>query len=545
MKRLTAKRLQQPHLGITLNDLVLLPQQLPGKRYPWAWSQLKKVLPPSVVAYFQQLPWGHLASGCYVNVRDQFVYWIEQSNRMPADDGDIPIIEISAGHLHVALKGDWWSALPKTIKADFCHFAWREQATLIVPSLERTGIGYIILEDGFIDQTITALRVFRLSTIKQLAYLTDPVIHYLNGGTARAVTFDHTRFLHSLDVLAIATCIGWNIGLRDAKLRCLQFAALTHDILTPAGGDATKRISPVELDEDANFRKVFDLNGFAKIEMKYQLDRDLIFATIQNDGLLGQILDIADKLAYVSRDLPCYLIHNEPKNLERELLPNEYGKLTQITKHTPMLCSVWDSFRRVGNNIVSNSPKRLADFLFVRILLFRQFYANPAGRFHEATSIRLALEHLLKQGAISVHQLLEMGDRSLEHLLGKVLGCFEWDVLSAKTVGEPGFRTFTTEQMARDFVVQLHNKNQYPLLIEHLQPYMKRSSNKFYVKAKGVSHQLLSDAYPDLDNELKRAELLPEPWAVYWLKSFQPGISELFRQLVSDNMLRQFNLSPQ
>jgi len=78
------------------------------------------------------------------------------------------------------------------------------------------------------------------------------------------------------------------------------------------------------------------------------------------------------------------------------------------------------------------------------------------------------------------------------------------------------------------------------MLYEHLQPYLKRSSNKFHVIASDGSFALLSDAYPELEERLLNAEHLDEPWAVYWLTSFNPHTSNLFKSLVQQNMKTRF-----
>jgi len=343
---------------------------------------------------------------------------------------------------------EWWPNLPASIRSDIAFYYWLAEATLNIHYFPNTGIRYSILENGMVEKVISKLGLFRLAGVKQLGYITDPIVHYIGGSVARGETLEHSRYVHSLDVMALATCIGRNCKITGPELKSLQFAALTHDILTPAGGDATKRVSPTELDEDTNFGKVFEKKEFPRLRDRFQLDPELIFSTIQNEGFLGRILDIADKLAYVARDLPSYLINVEPSEVERQLLPNEYEQLSVYARNAPDICGVWESFRRHGDLLVCHDPERLADFLYVRLLLFRQFYANPATRFHEATTVRIVLEHLFETKVVTIDQLLTINDLQLEDLMSEVLGLQSYELRAAAAVGTPGYCTVRTETEA-------------------------------------------------------------------------------------------------
>jgi hypothetical protein len=523
MRPLSVRALARPHEGIVIDDLVLLPQPLQISEYVSAWQQVLKQCPvlDSLGLTFNQQP-----SESERTIVYRMLYGAFQSCCL-------------GRHLQ---KAEWWPNLPASVRSDIAFYRWLQEATLNVINFPNTGIRYSILENGMTDQVIAKLGLFRLSGVKQLGYLTDPIVHYIGGGVARGETLEHSRYQHSLDVMAIATCIGRNCKVTGPELKSLQFAALTHDILTPAGGDATKRVSPIELDEDTNFRKVFAKKEFPRLRDRFQLDPELIFSTIQNEGLLGQILDIADKLAYVARDLPSYLINVEPSETERQLLPNEYEQLSAYARNAPDICGVWETFRRHGDLLVCHDPERLADFLYVRLLLFRQFYANPATRFHEATTVRIVLEHLFETGAITVNRVLIMRDLQLEDLMSKVLGLQAYELCTAAAVGMPGYCTVHTEAEALAYCHKLVRQGAFPTLYEYLQPLLKRSSNKFNVIAPDGSIELLSSAYPELEERLLDAEHLDEPWAVYWLTDFNSRTSDLFRTLVHNNIKRRFLL---
>ncbi len=523
MRPISVRALARPHEGIVLDDLVLLPPPLQLNAYASAWQQVQRQCP-------------------------ELTHDLDFAATVTNEHDTAPAYRISYGIFRQrAINQELWThaswhRLPLSVRSDISCCRWTQEATLIVQYFPNSGMRYAILEDGLVNEVICNLGLFRLSKIKQLGYLTDPVVHYLSGSTARGETLTHSRYEHSLDVMAIATCIAHNCEIQGTELNALRFAALTHDILTPAGGDATKRVSPAELDEDANFRKVFQQSDFAALQRRYALDPELIFATIQNEGLLGRILDIADKLAYVSRDLASYLVHVEPSQSDRELLPNEYEQITAYARHIPDLCSVWESFTRIDNQLVCTDPERLADFLYVRLLLFRQFYANPATRFHEATTIKLILEHMYQTGTVTIDRLLSMGDGQLEDEMAGLLGLHPYELCAAAGVGTPAFCTVATQAAAHAYCQQLARDGLYPVLYEHLQPFLKRSSNKFLVTTPNGTIGLLSDMYPALEAQLLAVEQLDQPWAVYWLTDFNPRTSELFRSLVEQNIEQRFGI---
>ena len=519
LRKITAELLHNHHLGICLGDIVLLPRPLSLDRYRWAAGQLASLslledIPVDDAAKLEDTPFSGLL---YMNFRDEYVDYC----------GD-------------PRKALWWNGLQHEVQADFMFYYHSHRCSLRGPDIPYGGISYAVLEDGFIDDVIHTLNVYRLAQIRQLGYLTDPIVYYADGASSIMAVHEYNRLTHSLDVLAIGTIIAHNAGVRGRALRNLQFALLTHDILTPAGGDSTKRVSEVELDEDGNFALVFELPGFERLERTYNLVRPLILKTIRNEGFLGMILDIADKLAYVSRDLPCYLKNVEPENHIRERLPNEFFKIAAIAKCCPNLSTVWECFDRVGGRLVCSDPVRLGDFLSVRLLLFRQFYANPASRFHEATTVRLALEYLVQSGKLSIDRLRTMFDWDLDPIVGRVLGSHYWYAV-ADAMGEPRFATFATEREAIDYAQTLIATGKIPLLVEDLQPYMKRSSRKFTVRDSSGALTTLDQGYPELDAGLLEIEQLPEPWALYWYDSLNGSVSRLFRRIIENNLRARFS----
>jgi hypothetical protein len=172
----------------------------------------------------------------------------------------------------------------------------KEDVKSIVPQAPFAGFGYVVRDSEFLSDLAEVFNLYRLWHILQLAFLHDPVGKE-DGGSLKGVSyqFPHTRYLHTIDVLAHYALILHRLGIRS---RTGIVAALTHDILTPAGGDTIKQIDPDLFDEDANYPLLLKDAGWPMFRDKYGIDENMLVETILNRGVLGQILDIADKSAF-------------------------------------------------------------------------------------------------------------------------------------------------------------------------------------------------------------------------------------------------------
>ena len=127
----------------------------------------------------------------------------------------------------------------------------------------------------------------------------------LSGIKGSGTLFAHTRYLHTHDAHALAFLLARNNGLSQDDENHLRVAALTHDALTPAGGDSIKLVAPALLDEEANYPKLFERPGWESLKNEFQLSEERLQAIVRNQGTLGVLLDFADKIFHigpVSRD---------------------------------------------------------------------------------------------------------------------------------------------------------------------------------------------------------------------------------------------------
>lgn len=345
-----------------------------------------------------------------IALRENLIFSLELAERYASERREIGV------------EPGWVHALPISVQTRLrVHFATHEEDVLhIFFELPKTGISYLLREGGFCEDVIRALDLWRLAGIKQLGFLQAP---WEDGRMLfRQPLSEGTRFTHSCDVFAIASIIAFNNGISAGpQLRTLQFAALTHDVGTPAGGDSVKLVDPSGLDEDLNYPAILTLypDAPAVIE-RYGIDREELFRTIRNEGLLGQILDIADKLAYIARDASYTAHHIEGIAHES----TEYGIRT-LANHIaryPYVCGVWDAVRVREGHVYFDDPSRLLSFLTLRVLMFRELYYHPRARFGEFMMSRLLVKTLYRRGTITKRELLRMRDDDLMRLMDQAYG---------------------------------------------------------------------------------------------------------------------------
>lgn len=286
--------------------------------------------------------------------------------------------------------------------------------------LPYAGFGFMVLQDGIIEDTCHAFGLYRLEHVRQLAFLHDPLAREGDGKSCGAL-FTQDRFEHIVNAPAFAQLMAVNLGLDEHDLRHLVVAATAHDALTPAGGDTTKLLGPELFDEDRHFRNVFRKPGWQQFREKYGLSETLLEDTVQGNGLLGQLLDLSDKLSYVSRDANNFtdaFPHMRPATC----YPRGYYEICRLLDTQPHVCTLWDSVELCDGQLAVGDADKLGCFLKLRALLFQQLYNNPRSRYCEFFLAVLTLRKLEQQGRLDKDKLLSMMDFELEELISQEVG---------------------------------------------------------------------------------------------------------------------------
>ncbi|HEY4526215.1 MAG TPA: hypothetical protein VJL32_03950 [Candidatus Paceibacterota bacterium] len=334
-------------------------------------------------------------------------------------------------------------------------------AWAIVPELPRTGIGYLIQEGGLTEDVIRTFGLARLQRIRQLGFLHDPVVHNEEFGNVN-LTFPHTRYCHVLDVRAILRLMAENLALSDEEKVHLEVAGLTHDALTPAGGDTVKLVDRQAFDEDANYPELFQRFDWSALQTRYRLDASFLATIVQGLGKLGQLLNLADKISYVARDTDQYL-GRFPWWAFRA--PTGYERAKALTQD-PLICGWWDSLQVHGETVAVTDPERFGRFLELRALLFRDLYANPASRFLEHTISSVVVRYFYERGELTRDILLRITDDELERRLSRSVR--RMSDVSVFWNNHPEVELFPTraEALARETEIRAGDTNRVALLEE-------------------------------------------------------------------------------
>lgn len=205
--------------------------------------------------------------------------------------------------------------------------------------------------DPELVEAADALDIDRLKYIRQLGIkFVDPTSPFTNPHS--------TRYAHTFLAAYFATEIGKNIGLGEVETRKLTTGVLLHDRKTPALGDGTKYMDPERLNEEDHWDEDLPYSSWKYIS-SLGLTREEIDQMIHNKGILGSILDIADRMSYVLGDL--HQLNRPPLHLE----------LGEIYKDVRL---------DESGQLYFKDPSRLKHFLWERAELFSRFYIDPKSQ---------------------------------------------------------------------------------------------------------------------------------------------------------------------
>ncbi len=282
-----------------------------------------------------------------------------------------------------------------------------------------TGAGYLVAPGGLVNDAIDSLGLWRLQGVRQLATL-HPPNQAVCPAEPHPCRFAHTRLLHVSNVCALITLMANNAELPAWQTRHAKVAALAHDKLTPAHGDAVKMIDPPSFDEDANVRQAFaDAKAEAFLK-RHSLDVDLLVRAIQGGGVLGRLLNIADKIAYVADDVVNYLAACDPNGSAD--YKRAYLEMAAFVGERRLVCGLWDCVRLSTGQAYFEDAARLADFLTLRAMAFRDIYRSASMRHYEVFIDRVVVGHLYRAGQLTAADLLRMADTELDAVVAEFIG---------------------------------------------------------------------------------------------------------------------------
>jgi len=270
--------------------------------------------------------------------------------------------------------------------------------------------------DSLLTKAASSFKIWgRLGEIRALSFLSyvgpDPEQQYFIG-------YSHDRLDHSLVVAMTAGDIGRLNNLPQKDIDALEVSGLSHDIATPALGDATKSIDPDNLDEEKFWQEVIGIEGNTFLA-ENGISNETIDGIIKNRGTLGQILDIADLITYTMKDLYNVIGDAESKIDIHPYLIN----LRYPLSHHPQVGNIYkDVVADQKKDIVFFvDAERLGVFLLLRALMHKHLYLDPTSQGRDLFVANLIKPLYSADGSQPLNPkiLRQMVDRELLDFLAK------------------------------------------------------------------------------------------------------------------------------
>ncbi len=377
----------------------------------------------------------------------------------------------------------------------------------IIPAMRYTSFGFIVLDDGIIKETIRAFELERLFGIRQLGFLMNPILRD-SELSSNALGFTQTRGFHSLCVASLLRLIEFNNEGTYLISELLSIGGTSHDALTPAGSDTTKLINLFLFDEDEHYGNIFKKPGWIFLKNKYGIKESDLLEMIRNNGIYGQLLDIADKIAYTSVDVWEFVGLFE--KLDEELKSERYKQLENIVNENPKFCDIWENVKILDDKMVIEDGYKLGIFLTIRALMFAELYYNPASRFLEYMLSKRIINSLFNNGSIDYEKLLEWKDYELEEVIWKFLGSRYFPTSFKESI----YKKFTNEKERQNYIEKFNNDSSIVLIPDDFKCVTKTGVNKYSVKKEGKI-MIFKDAYPEMASEIENIMTFDESFGLY------------------------------
>lgn len=413
----------------------------------------------------------------------------------------------------------------------------------IVPFLPNAGFGYVVHEDGLIHDAVRTFRLFRLNGIRQLAFLHAPVPCAEDEYRIEEM-FPHTRYVHSLDVAATATLIVANNPQLTPHLHNARFAGITHDALTPAGGDSTKLVDLDVFDEDKHYPLLFEHPEWPELRDKYFLSESILREAVLGNGIVGRVLDTADKIAYIGRDARNYL--SQYYSSGDPSYQKAFSAISSLVKDNPYICSIWDSVQVEDNQLVMGDCDRLGKFLLLRAYMFRELYYNPNARLLEYVMATALIKYMYVHKLVTREELLIHDDQWLERKMDEVVGISYWLTTFRSIHDHLSYESFGTIDEARCRVSEFDSDESTLSIIDDFRCLTKTGADKFLVKKDGRI-MTFAEACPEQTHELeamlkKKDEFRVCVFSLDHLK-IAPMVRTQLKEMVVQGVRQKFNVA--
>ncbi len=294
------------------------------------------------------------------------------------------------------------------------------------------------------QEALTCLPMERSAHIKSLALIGTTKA---TRGESNRKSFLTDRLLHSVGVGILASGIMRRNGFPETIQTAALIQGLSHDIATPAAGDATKKVDPDNLDEETHWDTVMTQDSWDFFE-RQGIEYSMINDAIHGQGTMGKVLDIADRITYVMQDLESM----------SNAVDGPYPHPSDIAMSIETLSPIGNLFTEVkispDREVYFENPERLKRFLLLRSYLWRDLYRLPENQGRDLLFKRLIEPIYAADGSreLSPDRLRTMTDDQLFEILYNhydipFLGPLFFETELA--AWEPNYLSFDTEEEAQ------------------------------------------------------------------------------------------------
>lgn len=276
-------------------------------------------------------------------------------------------------------------------------------------------------EEGDIyERSFQNLPLARLDRVKALSFLS-----YVGPNPKDQIflPYTHTRSDHQLVTAFTVEAIMKQNGFPQEDINVGIVAGLIHDIATPAHGDATKKVDPKALDEEQFWWEALGKNGQTFVTQELNIPQKRLDAIIKNQGIMGQILDIADRITYTMKDLNA-IVAVDLNNAWSWVFQNPYlQELHDFVSGNPKIGNIYKEIGvdRKRDEVFFNDPKNLGIFLLLRAHLHKALYLHPVSQGRDLFIASLIKRLYSRHGSrpLSPQRLRSMTDEDLIEVLQK------------------------------------------------------------------------------------------------------------------------------
>lgn len=385
----------------------------------------------------------------------------------------------------------WVELLPKKLHRHLNHEYEFSHANIYkyVGLLPYTKIVYGCTEGGIVHHLHDVFNLHRLYSVRQLGFLIFPL-----KPNVITMPIPHSRGLHHLDTAAVGLSIVRNNYELQEHENTLEAALCSHDACTPAGSDTTKYIDRKAFDEELNFNVLFQNPGWNIIRDVYGIDEKLLYDTVCGIGIYGEVLDIADKIAYTARDAAYFIgsrIGAEYRSGDIEL----FQKARQIMRETPDFLSLWNDILIHKGDMVFTNPKALARFLQIRAIMTAELYKKGSARIVENVLARKLIKIPYDAGEITAKDLLSWNDATLEQFLRNKYGIS----FILNSFNRSLCKNFESESARNEFMK--HVPEDMIPIIDDFAPNSHSGTEKFKT-LNGGKVKVFAEAFPEASKEI-------------------------------------------